>query len=151
MQPLTGDFFSLYTYSMTNLCLGCDSVAHELIAHFLVSVTQLSLNILFGKRVEACVNRKKNTLSSWNRKHFTVSHRDDNVCCATERGSMLRKYYIRSHWRWGRSWPAHPLRRRDAVPPNWWICQEHVSSPQWTHARRQRSGLWTDTRESKHI
>lgn len=46
---------------MTNLCLGCDSVGHELIAHFLVSVTQLSLNILFGKRVEACVNGKKDT------------------------------------------------------------------------------------------
>ncbi len=44
---------------VTNLCQGCDSVGHELVTRFLVSVTQLSLNILFGKRGEEWVRGKR--------------------------------------------------------------------------------------------
>lgn len=51
--------------SVTNLCLGCSSVGHELITCFLVRITQLSLNILFGKKSEEWVRG--------NRMHFVVN------------------------------------------------------------------------------
>lgn len=55
-ESVSGFFHCTYA---TNLCLGCDSVGHELITRFLVSVTQLSLNILFGKRGEEWVSGKR--------------------------------------------------------------------------------------------
>lgn len=54
-------YFGLFlpVVHVTNLCQGCDSVGHELIPRFLVSVTQLSLDILCGKRGEVCVSGKR--------------------------------------------------------------------------------------------
>lgn len=87
---------------MTNLRQGCNSVGHELIARFLVSVTQLSLNILFGKDVRGVCEWEKKTdsVSKWNRMHLAVSHHDDNAYCATA-GVVapvggLQKHYVRS-------------------------------------------------------
>lgn len=53
----------LPTVYVTNLCQGCNSVGHELIPRFLVSVTQLSLNILCGKRGGECVSGKRHRVA----------------------------------------------------------------------------------------
>lgn len=48
-----------YSYNYTtNLRLGCNPVGHELITHFLTSVTQLGLNILYRKQDEERMSGK---------------------------------------------------------------------------------------------
>lgn len=147
-------FFLCHRTTGTNLCLGRDSVCHELISQLLVSFSQLTLDILFRK-AQMEKKKKTKTQSSWSRKRFAVGHYDKDIYCTTTKTTKWSgkrgKEYIQSHWRWGRSSPARPLQRRDAVPLSWWIWREHVSSLQWTRARRQRSGLRADTRESTII
>lgn len=91
---------------MTNLCQCRDSVGHELITHFLVSVTQLSLNILFGIKydgwVSVCVC--KITFIVWWSREQSEAASSKSTYGATEREEGLDQLIL-----WEEGVPCHQI------------------------------------------